>query len=157
MGPGLASSLSANGGKMPGVGSFTGLPQGMEGDLVQMEPISPQDSAATPEQGAKLTQRAPGDGMRAEVFLTPEQVAERTQLCVSTVRRLCIRREIPGATKPAGRWRIPEAGYQAWLASSEPEPGVMRPRPQRKMAPPASRWQLRAIEGGDAHEHRAHP
>jgi predicted DNA-binding transcriptional regulator AlpA len=88
--------------------------------------------------------------MSAEIieFLTPEQVAERTQLCTATIRRLCTRRVIPGATKLAGQWRIPEAGYREWLASGEPEPGVMHPKPRHRMAPSASRWQLRAIDGG---------
>jgi excisionase family DNA binding protein len=83
-------------------------------------------------------------------FLTPEEIAEQTQLCTATIRRLCARREIPGATKLAGQWRIPENGYLQWIASGEPEPGVMRPVPRHTMAGPASRWRLRAIEGGDA-------
>jgi excisionase family DNA binding protein len=80
-------------------------------------------------------------------FLTPEQVAENTQLCTATIRRLCARGDIR-ATKLAGQWRIPEDAYMEWVASGEPEPGVSRPQQQPRMAPPASRWQLRAIEGG---------
>jgi excisionase family DNA binding protein len=80
-------------------------------------------------------------------FLTPEQVAEQTQLCTATIRRLCASREI-AATKLAGQWRIPEDAYLAWVKAGEPDPGVMRPQPKPKMASPASRWQLRAIEGG---------
>ena len=80
-------------------------------------------------------------------FLTPEQIAESTQLSPVTIRRLCARREIRG-TKLAGQWRIREDAYREWLASGQPEPGVLRP--QRRIAQPASRWQLRAIEGGDA-------
>ena len=80
-------------------------------------------------------------------FLTPEQVAQQTPLCAATVRRLCARGDIR-ATKRAGRWLIYETSYLAWLEAGEPEPGVMRPQRQPKMASPASRWQLRAIEGG---------
>jgi excisionase family DNA binding protein len=88
-------------------------------------------------------------GASLDTFLTPEQVAESTQLSPVTIRRLCARREIR-ATKLAGQWRIPEDAYRQWVASGEPEPGVLRPQQRRRMAPPASRWQLRAIEGGDA-------
>jgi excisionase family DNA binding protein len=80
-------------------------------------------------------------------FLTPERVAELTQLCTATIRRLCASGKIE-AYKLAGQWRIPERAYLAWVQSGEPEPGVMRPKQPPKMAPPASRWQLRAIEGG---------
>jgi excisionase family DNA binding protein len=83
------------------------------------------------------------------MLLTCAQVARETQLCPVTVRRLCARGEIR-ATKLAGHWRIPEDAYAEWLARGEPEPGVIRPRARRRMAPPRSRWQLRAIEGGDA-------
>jgi hypothetical protein len=75
---------------------------------------------------------------------------------VATIRRLCARGQIR-ATKLAGQWRIAEDAYIDWIASGEPEPGVMRPGERRRMAPPASRWHLRAINnGGDADEHRAH-
>jgi hypothetical protein len=85
--------------------------------------------------------------VRTDKLLTPEQAAERTQLCPATIRRLCVRGEIPGATKLAGRWRIPEDGYAQWIVSGAPEPGVMRPKPGHRMNAPASRWALRAIEG----------
>jgi excisionase family DNA binding protein len=81
-----------------------------------------------------------------DAFLTPEQVAKNTQLSPVTIRRLCTRGEIR-ATKLAGQWRIPEDAYREWVASGEPEPGVLRPQQRRRMASPASRWQLRAIEG----------
>jgi excisionase family DNA binding protein len=98
--------------------------------------------------------QADGVLMGAEViataqFLTPEQIAERTQLCAATIRRLCARGEIPGATKLVGQWRIPEDGYMQWVSSGQPEPGVMRPKPRRRMSTPAARWALGAIEGGE--------
>jgi excisionase family DNA binding protein len=83
------------------------------------------------------------------MLLTPEEVAEETRLCTATVRRLCARGEIR-ATKLAGQWRISEDAYAEWLARGEPEPGVIRPPERRRMRQPASRWQLRAIQGGDA-------
>jgi excisionase family DNA binding protein len=90
------------------------------------------------------------------MLYTPDQVARETQLSTATVRRLCARGEIR-ATKLVGQWRISEEAYAEWLARGEPEPGVMRPGQRHRIAAPTSRWQLRAIEGGDANEHRAHP
>jgi excisionase family DNA binding protein len=82
-------------------------------------------------------------------LLTAEQVAERTQLCPATIRRLCARGQLR-ATKLAGKWRIAETDYVRWLEAGEPEPGVARPKTGRRMASPASSWQLRAINGGAA-------
>jgi excisionase family DNA binding protein len=90
-----------------------------------------------------------GGGNVNEQFFTPEEVAELVHLDVVTIRRLCARRVIR-AHKPAGRWRISETAYRDWIRSSEPEPGVLRPKDRHTMARPASRWHLRAIEGGDA-------
>jgi excisionase family DNA binding protein len=103
----------------------------------------------------ELTQPEPAPASPHELRPTPttfrtcDQVAEDTQFSHVTIRRLCARGEIP-AKKLAGQWRISEEAYAEWVAGGEPEPGVVRPRQRRRMAEPASRWQLRAIEGGDA-------
>jgi excisionase family DNA binding protein len=71
-------------------------------------------------------------------MLTPEEVAEQTKLCPTTIRRLCARGTIR-AKKLAGKWRIPQPAYEAWLESSEPEPGVIQPGSVRR--------HLRAVGG----------
>lgn len=88
------------------------------------------------------------------VLLTPEQVAERTHLCVATVRRKCQTGELR-ATKPAGQWRIYEEALEEWLRASEPkrDPGVFRPGGAERRAtvarPPRGSWRrLRTIESG---------
>lgn len=77
-------------------------------------------------------------------LLTPEQVAEATQLNVVTVRRMCVRGELK-ATKLANQWRIYPAAYEEWLAAGEPEPGVAAP--SERSVP---RNGLRALVGGNA-------
>lgn len=101
---------------------------------------------ATPDQEeARDAPPPPVDGKEGaamdEVLLTPEEVAERTKLNVVTIRRLA-RKGTLRAYKLAGQWRIPEESVDRWLAESEPEPGVARPRRQKH---PKSRWELRAI------------
>lgn len=80
-------------------------------------------------------------------LLTPEQVADRTQLCLATVRRLCQRGEIE-AVKLAGQWRIPEDNYLAWIQNSTPtppDPGVAAPRGAKVGKSSTFGRQLRAI------------
>lgn len=81
---------------------------------------------------------------------TVEQIAEFMQIEPVTVRRRCANRSIPGATKAAGVWRIPEDGFREWLASGRPRqtPGVVKPTPSGTMR--AGRRQFRALEGGRA-------
>jgi hypothetical protein len=83
-------------------------------------------------------------------LLTPHEVADRAQLSPATIRRLCSRRVIRGATKLAGQWRIPEDSYRAWVQAGEPEPGVVRPPSLHRMPAATTRspWRLEAIDGG---------
>lgn len=87
-------------------------------------------------------------------FLTPDEVAERTKLCLATIRRLCQRGEIQ-AVKLAGNWRIPEDAYHEWIAASTPpppDPGVASVDAKVGKSSTFGRH-LRAIEpntGGDA-------
>jgi excisionase family DNA binding protein len=87
-------------------------------------------------------------------LLTPEEVAEQTRLCVTTIRRKCQTGELR-ASKPAGRWRIEAEAVEEWLHATEPrnEPGVLRPQTVETRArvarPPHGSWRrLRAIESG---------
>lgn len=63
-------------------------------------------------------------------FLTPEEIAAKADLHVVTVRRIIQRGELP-AYKLAGQWRVEPEDFDAWLASSKVEPGVVLPRRPR--------------------------
>lgn len=76
-----------------------------------------------------------------EQLLTPEQVAEITQLNVVTIRRACKARKLK-AFKPAGQWRIPRSAVDEWLASTEPEAGVALPARSPRRKHPTSRWEI---------------
>ncbi len=86
-------------------------------------------------------------------LLTAEEVAKRTHLCVTTVRRKCQTGELR-ATKPAGQWRIYEEALEEWLLASEPsrDPGVFRPGAELRdtvARSPRGSWRhLRAIGSG---------
>lgn len=61
-------------------------------------------------------------------WLTPEQVAVELDLTVPTVHRLCRDKELPGARKFAGKWRIPSTAL-------EPQPiPILAPRSKRSAA-----------------------
>lgn len=89
-----------------------------------------------------------------KALLTPEEVAEKTQLCVATIRRKCQCGELR-ASKPAGRWRIDSRDLDEWLSANEPRPdlGVIRPSPAESRGTvarsPRRSWRrLRTIESG---------
>jgi excisionase family DNA binding protein len=89
-----------------------------------------------------------------KTLLTPEQVAQQTQLCVVTIRRKCQTGELR-ASKPAGRWRIDSEAVEEWLRANEPkgDPGVLRPQAAEARATvarsPRRSWRrLRTIESG---------
>lgn len=84
-------------------------------------------------------------------LLTPEQVAERAQLNVVTIRRLCKAGTLP-AYKLAGQWRVDPDDFTAWLESSKQRTpvGVLNPSKRRARVSEPLPWgrSLRAIEGG---------
>jgi excisionase family DNA binding protein len=49
-------------------------------------------------------------------FLKPNEFGKELRICPSTVHKLLISGQIPGAFKLGGSWRIPVAAVEAWLA-----------------------------------------
>lgn len=86
------------------------------------------------------------------IWLSPEQVAERTPMSRKTVYG-AIRLGHLRASKRCGRWMVLEEDLEAWIAAGVPERAKARTsppvaRPRRRGGPPArgSLDALRSIE-----------
>ena len=69
--------------------------------------ILPSDHAERAQRYSTRETMNSSSQAQGHVYVSPAEVAKHLRVDVATIRRMCDRKEIPGARKVGRQWRIP--------------------------------------------------